>query len=115
MNEANHNVDEDITLERLNPPIYRGRTLQWSGEGNEPGQPGRIPEPGEAVLWEKGPFAVVETYFQDHGFLGVKVSLDSTGEVVCLFGFEIDVAPGSPSKVASTHRADTTGVSRWVN
>jgi hypothetical protein len=112
MNADNHNVDENITLERLNPPIYQGRMLQWSGEGDESGQPGRIPEPGEAVLWEKGPFATVETYFQDHGFLGVKVSLDGTGEVVCLFGFEIEVARSAPHKIASTNRAATAG---WVN
>jgi hypothetical protein len=115
MNKANHTVDEAITLERVNPPTYNGTTLRWSGEGDEPGQPGRIPEPGEAVLWEKGPFAVVETYFQDHGFLGVKVRLDSTGEVVSLFGFEIEVALSSPNKVVLTHRADTAGVFEWVN
>ncbi len=114
MNAANRNIDENITLERLDPPVYQGRTLRWSGESDETGRPGRIPEPGEEVLWEKGPFAVVEAYFQAHGFLGVKVRLDSTGEVVSLFGFEIEVAQGSPNK-PSNGRAEVQRILRWVN
>ena len=92
MNPTGNVADEDITLDSLAPPTYQGRTVLWSGEDNDPAKPGRVPELGETVRWEKGTFGVVLGYFQTNGLLGVKLSLDITGEVVCLFGSEIDVA-----------------------
>jgi hypothetical protein len=41
------------------------------------------------------PVGIVTGYFQAHGYLGVKVRLESTGEEISVFGAEIDVASGA--------------------
>jgi hypothetical protein len=96
LNEARNDVDTDITLDSLVPPTYQGRALQWSGERGA----GRVPELGETVCWDEGPLRIVVGYFQGHGFLGVKLRF-YTGEMVCLFGAEIDVMRTSPDKVVN--------------
>ena len=132
MNTTNHNADEKLKLEDLTPPIYQNRKLRWSGEGDAPGTPGRIPELGETVLWGKKAFAVVDGYFQTKGTLGVKLILDISGERVCSFGSEIVVAPDTsttwmdafkapyPHKSNSqdnvmAQRAEVKRVLKWVN
>ncbi len=85
---SDNDVQEDITLSSTNPPTFEGRELLWSGED-------RVPEPGERVVYVADSNYMwngnVVGYFQAHGYLGVKVLLTGTGEVVCVFGSEIDV------------------------
>jgi len=82
-----NDVDQDITLRRLDPPVCGKRCLVWSGE--------RVPQLGETVLVnaEETYQGIVIGYFQAHGYLGVKVKTDErcNGEVLAVFGAEIEV------------------------
>jgi hypothetical protein len=133
MTATNYRVAENTKLEDLTSPIYQNRKLRWSGEGDEPGKPGRIPELGETVLWKNRAVATVDGHFQANGALGVKLILDFTEEIVSAFGCEIVVAsegapvawPGpsttpfseesdSQDKV-SAQRAEVKRILKWVN